>query len=287
MTAEDNSNKENVLALDMGSGWVKACFGEKKVRFPSLYGYREPVEGEKRVVEAVGWDVPSLQDYPSAVILRGVSEGMPLSERAFRALLKEVVRELEIPQEKISSVRVVIGIPYNNRDQKEDLRRLVMSTIRPAMCLVVSQTLGTLVYEKKRTGLVVSVGQGTTEIVYYNELKPVLGRSLRQACDYLLQGKERLAYLDAENKAISRQRIVSLADLVSDEINSITSQLSSKTDAILSGGTILLPDIHKEIQSRLKDVVVRPSADPIYSNCLGLAMLYDIIQSETRASVPN
>ena len=234
-----------------------------------------------------GWDVPSLQDYPSAVILRGVSEGMPLSERAFRSLLKEAIRELEIPHEKLSSLRTVIGIPYNNRDQKEVLRRLVMGTIKPATCLVVSQTLGTLVYEKKRTGLVVSIGQGTTEIVYYNDLKPVLGRSLRQACDYLYQGRERLAYLDTENKAIPRQRIISLAELVSDEINAITSQLSTRVDAILSGGTVLLADIYKEIQNRLKDIVVIPSGDPVYSNCLGLAMLYDITQTETRAPVPN
>ncbi len=284
MTTECNQN--DVLALDMGSGWVKAGYGDNKVRFPSLYGHREPVEGEKRLVEAVGWEVPKLAEYPSAVILRGVSEGMPLSERAFKALLREAVRKLEIPQEKIPETRVVIGIPYNNRDQKEELRRLVMSTIHPKACLVVSQTLGTLVYEGKKTGLVVSIGQGTTEIVYYNDLKPVLGRSLGQACDYLLQGKERLAYLDAKD-TIPRQRLVSLADLVSDEINSIASQLNTKIDAILSGGTILLGDIHKEIQSRLKGMTVVPSADPVYSNCLGLSMLYGITQSETRASLPN
>ena len=32
---------QEIISLDIGTGFVKACFAQKRVRFPSLYAYRE------------------------------------------------------------------------------------------------------------------------------------------------------------------------------------------------------------------------------------------------------
>lgn len=98
---------------------------------------------------------------------------------------------------------------------------------------------GTLVYEGKHTGIVISIGQGTTEVVYYKNRKPVDGTSLGKATDFLLQGNDKFAYLNPEGKILN-QRVLALSDVIADELNVVTSQLPTTPDVILSGGGVMI-----------------------------------------------
>jgi len=289
------NKKQPVLALDMGSGFVKASYGDRKVKFPSLYGYREPSrldddimgrsvdEKRNRIIEAVGEKAIEMQAYPTAVVLRGVSEGMPLLEKPFKALVHESVKRLDMSEQDLSSVTVITGIPYGNRSQKEELRRLVKSAIKPARCLVVSQSIGTLVCEGRSDGIVISIGQGTTEIVCYRDLRAEFGRSLKNAVDFLLfdDTTDKLTYVDIKNCKISRARVCALADLISDELDDISKmiprQSTGKPDVIVSGGGILVDGLYHELQHRVRNANLVISQDPVFSNVLGMSRLLEIV----------
>ena len=81
--------------------------------------------------------------------------------------------------------------------------------MRPRKVLVIPQSIGTLLSEDARTGMVLSIGQGTTELVLFENLKPVTGVSIPQACDYLYDGDD-LAYLEYEKNNIDKKRIDAL-----------------------------------------------------------------------------
>lgn len=272
--------KHQILALDIGTGYVKACFGEhNKISFPSLYGYRESLEDEKKgIIEAVGHDVLHLLPYPTHNIVRAVSEGMPVNEKAFKIMLKEAVRRLKIKESDMPGIHTIIGIPYSSRSQKEVLRNLVITTLKPLSCLVVSQSLGTLVHEGKYTGIVISIGQGTTEIVYYHNRKPVEGKSLSKAVDFLLLGKDKLDYLN--HGEVAEQRVRTLADLIADELNNLSSQLHKTPEVIISGGGVMIEGMLRAIQARVKNIVLLDSKNPVYSNVLGLHMLLESIRTQ-------
>ncbi len=68
-----------VIALDIGTGFVKACSETKKVQFPALYAYREAGEWEnqKERIEGTGIEAVKISEYPKSVVMRPVREGVP------------------------------------------------------------------------------------------------------------------------------------------------------------------------------------------------------------------
>jgi len=84
------------IGLDVGTGFVKCVSDYGSVIFPSLFAYRDMGKWEESQgrIEAVGKNAREFSKYPDAVIIRPVSEGRPIDERGFEALVTEAVRRV-------------------------------------------------------------------------------------------------------------------------------------------------------------------------------------------------
>ncbi|MDE1862985.1 MAG: hypothetical protein KGI33_08745 [Thaumarchaeota archaeon] len=271
-------NHDDVIALDAGTGFVKCVSSHVRASFPSIYGTRrltrweDPKEG---TVEAVGYEAVRMSIYPDAVLVRAVLEGRIAEEKAFGAIIKEATRQLGCKRD-LGSILVMMGLPYGAATQKQTLEKLVQRTLKPARILVIPQSIGTLLAEDAKTGLVMSIGQGTTELVLFEDLKYIEGISIPQACDYLYDG---LDYLEHEKKATEKRRL-NLATILANELAVFKTRLLREYDLYLSGGGVLVPGFCEALRKKIPCFKV--AKDPAYSNAQGLYKLGTMIPSSTQ-----
>ncbi|MDE1767264.1 MAG: rod shape-determining protein, partial [Thaumarchaeota archaeon] len=210
-------NHDDVIAIDAGTGFVKCISAHMRICFPSVFATRrltrweDPKEG---MVEAVGYDAVRMSIYPDAVLVRAVLEGRIAEEKAFAAIIREAIRKLGCEQD-LGSLVVVMGLPYGAAQQKQYLEKLVERNLKPRQVLVIPQSIGTLLSEDARTGIVLSIGQGTTELVLFEDLKPISGTSILQACDYLY---EDLAYLEHEKNTADKKKVDALTTILANKL---------------------------------------------------------------------
>ena len=278
MACEINNN---VIAIDAGTGFVKCVSSHLRRSFPSIYASRrltrweDPKEG---TIEAVGYEAVKMSIYPDTVLVRAVLEGKIAEERAFVAIIREAVREIGCERD-IGSLLIVMGLPYGAALQKQQLEKIVERSLKPRKVLVIPQSIGTLLSEDARTGIVLSIGHGTTELVLFENLKPVTGISIPQACDYLCDGDD-LVYLEYEKNIIDKKRIDALTSLLANKLASFKTRLNKKYDIYVSGGGALVPGLCESLQAKMPDSI-RIVKDPVYSNATGLYKLGQIISSST------
>ena len=269
------NNHDNVIAIDAGTGYVKGVSAHVRVSFPSIYGTRkltrweDPREG---TVEAVGYDAVKMSIYPDTVLVRAVLEGKVADEKAYGAIIKEAARKLGCEHD-LGSILVMAGLPYGAATQKQTLEKLVQRTLRPARVLVIPQSIGTLLAEDAKTGLVMSIGQGTTELVLFEDLKPVTGLSISQACDYLY---EDLTYLEYGKNAADKKKIDSLTTILANKLAVFKTRLDKEFDVYVSGGGALVDGLYDSLKSKVPDNL-KMVKDPVYSNAEGLYKLGTMI----------
>lgn len=270
-------NNDDVVAIDAGTGFVKCVSAHMRVCFPSVFGTRkmtrweDPKEG---TVEAVGYDAVKMSTYPDTVLVRAVLEGRIAEEKAFAAIIREAVRKLGCERD-LGSLVVVMGLPYGAAQQKQYLEKLVERNLKPRQVLVIPQSIGTLLSEGARTGIVLSIGQGTTELVLFEDLKPVAGMSIPQACDYLY---EDLAYLEHEKNTVDRKRVDALTTILANKLAVFKTKLNREYDIYLSGGGALVEGLCGSLQAKIPERL-RIAKDPIYSNADGLYKLGTMISN--------
>ena len=276
MACETNNG---IIAIDAGTGFVKCVSSHLRRSFPSIYASRrltrweDPKEG---ILEVVGYEAAKMSIYPDAVLVRAVLEGKIAEEKAFVAIIREAVRELGCERE-LASLLIVMGLPYGAALQKQQLEKLVERSLRPRKVLVIPQSIGTLLSEDARTGMVLSIGQGTTELVLFENLKPVTGVSIPQACDYLYDGDD-LAYLEYEKNNIDKKRIDALTSLLANKLASFKTRLNKPYEIFVSGGGALVLGLCESLQAKIPDSI-RIVKDPVYSNATGLYKLGQIVSS--------
>lgn len=270
-------NHDDVIAIDAGTGFVKCVSAHMRASFPSVFGTRrmsrweDPKEG---TVEAVGYEAFKMRAYPDAVLVRAVLEGRVADEHAFAVIIREVAPRLGC-KDILGSSTVIMGLPYGAAAQKRELERLVQRTLKPSRALVIPQAVGTLVAEGARTGIVVSIGQGTTEIVLFEELRYVSGVSVAQACDYLYDG---YAYLEHDTNRPEKRRLDNLAAIISNELAVFKTNLVRDYTVYLSGGGVLVEGLCPALQERIGGTL-KVASDPVYSNAQGLYKLGQMISS--------
>lgn len=271
-------NHNGIIAIDAGTGFVKCVSSHMRVYFPSIYASRrltrweDPKEG---TVKAVGYEAVKMSTYPDTVLVRAVLEGRIADEKAFVSLVREAVRKLGCERD-LGSLVVVMGLPYGAAQQKQYLERLVGRSLKPRRVTVIPQSIGTLLSEGARTGMVLSIGQGTTEIVLFEDLKPISGISIPQACDYLY---EDLAYLEHEC-ILDKKRIDALTTILANRLAVFQAKLNKEYDVYVSGGGVLIEGLCGSLQAKVHDDL-RIVKDPIYSNAQGLYKLGKMISSST------
>lgn len=268
-------NDDDIVAIDTGTGFVKCVSAHMRVCFPSVFGTRRMTRWEDQkegTVEAVGYEAVKMSVYPDTVLVRAVLEGRIAEEKAFVALIREAVRKLGCERD-LGSLLVVMGLPYGAAQQKQYLEKLVERSLKPRQVLVIPQSIGTLLSEDARTGIVLSIGQGTTELVLFEDLKPISGTSIPQACDYLY---EDLAYLEHEKNTVDKKRVDALTTILANKLAVFQTNLNKKYDVYVSGGGALVAGLCESLQAKVQDSL-RMVKDPLYSNAAGLYKLGKIV----------
>ena len=275
------------IGLDVGTGFVKCVSDYGSVIFPSLFAYRDLGKWEESQgrIEAVGKRALEFAKRPDAVIIRPVSEGRPIDERGFEALVSEAVSRVcgirphhTENNEYNSEITIAVGLPYDAQNDKTRLRKIIEKRIHPKKCGIVPQVLGTLIEMNKKDAIIMSIGQGTTEIVAFDDRKPVFGISVPQATDFITLGLGEFSYLQASTFAKRgseiRKNVAKLTDILSNKLVGFLSQLDNKNhyDIVVSGGGIMMPGMRESLEKKLGKKIEVPKV-PIMSNAAGLYML--------------
>ncbi|MFY9299909.1 MAG: hypothetical protein WAO91_01795 [Candidatus Nitrosotenuis sp.] len=275
------------IGLDVGTGFVKCVSDYGHVIFPSLFAYRDLGKWEESQgrIEAVGKKAKEFAKYPDAVIIRPVSEGRPIDERGFEALVSEAVSRVcsirphhTVDSEYNSEIAIVVGLPYDARKDKTRLRKIIEKRIHPTKCGIVPQVVGTLIDMNKKDAIIMSIGQGTTEIVAFDDRKLVFGTSVLQATDFITLGLGEFSYLQAstfaKHNSEIRKNVAKLTDILSNKLIGFMSQLDNKNhyDLVVSGGGIMIPGMKESLEKKLGRKVEVPKI-PIMSNAVGLYRL--------------
>jgi actin-like ATPase involved in cell morphogenesis len=230
-----------------------------------------------RHVDAVGYEARKMSTYPHTVLVRAVLEGKMAEEKAFVAIIREAVRQLGCERDP-GSLLVVMGLPYGAALQRQQLEKIVERSLKPRKVLVIPQSIGTLLAENVRTGIVLSIGQGTTELVLFENLKPVSGVSIPQACDYLYE--DDLSYLNYEKNVVDKKKIDSLTSILENKLAAFKTKLNKEYDIYVSGGGILIDGLCESLLGKVT-CNLRIVKDPVYSNVTGLYKLGLMISSST------
>ncbi len=165
------------MGLDIGTGFVKCVSDHGAVRFPSLYVKRTHGDWAAADSEAVGERAAVMMHTVGAATVRLVVRGRPdpRYQRQVEMLVREAVSRVRVAAGRRADAgggdgdgekaRMAVGLPYEAADCRESVARLVRKCVPAGRCDVVAQAVGTLVDMDLHTGMVVSIGQGTSEII--------------------------------------------------------------------------------------------------------------------------
>jgi len=273
------------IGLDIGTGFVKCVSDLGRIMFPSLYVRRNPDIWTKSVSEAVGDGAMRMLGTAGTTAVRPIVRGRPdpRYQRQIEMLIKESVSRIRTAAgrgaDSGGKARIVVGLPYGASEHRDGIAKMVRRSVDIDRCDVVAQAVGTLVDLGRSSGMVVSVGQGTTEIVVIDGNEVIDGESVEWASDYITRKIGRFAYLRKETllarAATCKKYSRVLAENLAGEISDMAAGYSNQYGIILSGGGILIPGVREELESRLEGFTISVPEDPVMSNASGLYKLVE------------
>ena len=179
------------VGLDIGTGFVKCVSDHGAFRFPSLYVKRTHGDWAATDSEAVGERAVRMMHTAGAATVRPIMRGRPdpRYQRQVEMLIQEAVPRVRMAAGRRAdcndNVRMAVGLPYEASDCRDSISKMVNKCVPTEQCDVVAQAVGTLVDANYSTGMVVSIGQGTTEIIIIEENQVIDGESSRWASDFI------------------------------------------------------------------------------------------------------
>lgn len=272
------------VGLDIGTGFVKCVSDHGSVLFPSLYVKRTHGDWATRDSEAVGEGAARMLHTAGAATVRPIVRGRPdpRYQKQVEMLVREAVFRVRVAAGRRADaggerIRMAVGLPYEASDCRESISRLVRKCVPADRCDVVAQAVGTLVDMDRDTGMVVSIGQGTSEIIVIEDNQVIDGESSRWASEFITRKMGKFAHLDTrmlgERKETCKRYAKVLAHNLAAEITDMSSGYGDAYDIVLSGGGLLIPGVRDELNARLKRYRISVPADPVMSNAAGLYRL--------------
>ena len=271
-----------IIGLDMGTSFVKCVFDDGQFTFPAIYAYtnRQKWDDDKTLLMGVGDEALKVAAYPNSVIIRPIIEGRPVHKKGVEELVKETKRRMDVMSDSKEKGRIntiVVGLPYDADNYRETLSDIINSTLNPENCVIVPQVIGTLESIGRKSATVMNIGQGTTEIVAFENMKTISGQSVMHGCDFLTRDLGEFAFLDSavynQYKDELTPRIEMLADMLVNRLENFMSALKPMYECsqtvVLSGGGILIPELKAAILKKMNVKVEVPN-DPVMSNANGL-----------------
>lgn len=273
------------IGLDIGTGFVKCVSDHGSVRFPSLYVRRTHGDWADADSEAVGERAARMLRTAGAATVRPIVRGRPDPRypKQVEMLIREAISRIRVAAGRSADTdseraRMVVGLPYEASDCQEAVSKMVRRCVPADRCDIVAQAAGTLVDMGKSTGMVVSIGQGTSEIVVIEDNQVIDGESSQWASDFITRKIGKFAHLDGgmliRRRETCKKYAKVLAGSLCAEIEDMASGYDHAYDLILSGGGLLIPGVRDEMESRLKKRFrTSMPADPVMSNAIGLYKL--------------
>ena len=270
------------IGLDIGTGFVKCVTDSHRFRFPTLYVRRHHGEWTKGTSEAVGQRALAMLEAPGAAAFAPILRGRPDEQygRQVEMLISEAIgMALAGEGRKADSAEasVVAGLPYYAAEYRDQVLKHVRRASKIKKCEVVAQAAGTLVSMDLRSGIVVSMGQGTTEIIAIDGEQVIDGESSRWASDFITRKISKFAHLDTEalkaRAATCKKYAKVLAGNLGREVREMSARHGDSYGLVLSGGGILIPGVLDSLREALGDLRTTVPGDPVMSNAVGLHRL--------------
>ena len=272
------------VGLDIGTGFVKCVSDYGSVHFPSIYVKRIHGHWTEKAAEAVGSRAQAMLATTGSAAISPIYRGTPDSRyhKQVELLLKESMRQIRKTAKTLdtdSKIRIVVGLPYHAFGYRDTMVKLVKKSLNVEKCTVVAQASGTLVDLGRNSSIVVSIGQGTTEIVVIDELEVIDGESSRWASDFVTRKLGKYAHLDinmlSQNISMCQKYSKIMAENLIREISDMSEQYGNRYPIALSGGGLLLPGMNEELIAGLKKFKVLIPDNPVMSNARGLYKLVE------------
>ena len=273
------------IGLDIGTGFVKCVSDYGAVRFPSVYVRRIHGVWTEKTAEEVGTKAVSMLDTIGTTAISPISRGKP-DPRYYKQvdmLLAEALQQIhklaKSPVDGQDKLRIVVGLPYHAFGYRDSMVKVVQKSLNVAKCSVVAQASGTLVDLDLEGAIVVSIGQGTTEIAVIDDLEVIDGESSRWASDFVTKKIGRFAHLDVgmlhKNQDMCQRYSKIMAENLAREISDMSGQYGNQYPIALSGGGLLIPGMQERLTSKLKAFKMVIPDDPVMSNANGLYKLVE------------
>ncbi len=273
------------IGLDIGTGFVKCVSDYGRVWFPSLYTKRVHGIWTGKISEAVGMKAVKMLKTAGVSAVRPITRGTPdpRYQKQVELLIKESMRQIrnsaKTPVDADEKIRIVAGLPYHAFGHRDAITRIVKKTLNAEKCSVVAQASGTLVDLGRSSGIVVSIGQGTTEIIVVDDYEVIDGDSSQWASDFVTKKIGRFAHLDADllgqNRELCRKYSRILAENLIGEIQDMAQSYGGQYPIALSGGGLLIHGVRDVLEAGLKDFEIMVPEDPVMSNAIGLYKLVE------------
>ena len=269
------------VGLDIGSGFTKVCGNGKTAMFPSLVaracrgGVRRMADMDVvkddsggMIEEVVGQDALRVGRSRNGVMVRPIKHGKPYDSRGYALLAAWALKEIGVdPKNAV----ICAGITYEAQDQRNSVKR-ILKGLKPHLCAVVPQALGTLVSCGRSEGMVINIGHGTTEIINVRS-GGVDGVSIDKASDFVFSQVSRRsdkgAYVEYErilgDNAPAVKRLVSL---LSSHIADEAVRMGHAEAVVLAGGGSLIPGMAEALGAALGREITAVK-DPVMSNAVG------------------
>ncbi len=269
------------IGLDIGTGFVKCVSDYCRFKFPSLYARRINGQWTKSVSEAIGDKATQMLKTAGTTAISPICRGRPQKryqkqvDMLVRESIDRVYQTAHTPD--MEKARVIVGLPYEAASYKNTMTKLICKVPKVQSCDVVAQAAGTLVDMNKSTGMVVSIGQGTSEIVMIEDNKILDGQSLEWASEFITRKIGRFAHLDTktllQHRDICSRYAKALSENLALEVSDMAEAHGYTKSIIVSGGGILIPRVREELTAKLKGFKIMVPDDPVMSNAAGLYKL--------------
>lgn len=284
---------ENIIGLDIGTGFVKVVTKNKTFRFPSILAVGTQLELEssdkkkkKKDMVLVGDEAVAFDKTKSMTIKRPVYRGAPAKDmKDYMVLIKYAIDQvIETDSNDLQAIKsecyyysdaiIVAGLPYNARKHATKIKSMVIDQLKPKSFDLIFQAHGTLIHEGLSDGIVCHIGHGTTEILVVINNKVAHGMTLLHGVGDISSAlsDSKVSYVNKElynqnNPELTDHR-KRLAISIADDLQKVVIDFPG-IPVILAGGGALIPKLGDEIKKEI-DSEIRIAKEPIYGNAHGM-----------------
>ena len=287
------------VGLDLGTGFVKCAWNRNQTKFPSLYAVRildewdDQQPGCNNVIEAVGWKAMSMMRSQGATEIRPIILGEPREEYEYhvRLLIQNAINEIKktfssdaVGPKDTEEMCVVIGLPYKSTASKPLIQKILKKIPQIKKSAIVLQATGTYLACGRKSAVYVSIGQGTTEVLVYENHQRIFTDSFPIATEFISSKIGEYAYLDVDLLRRSMTHLNVVIDQftmnISSKIAAIQQKIGISLPVIFSGGCIMIPGVKEGFQKHLKKYAIEIPENTEYLNAQGNLMYAKKIASK-------